>query len=98
MPERIQYRTVGQQTLAVSSSAVSITIAGSNVERMIVRVRDADIRWDVAGNTPTSSAGFPEYADTDFMITDEVEVANFKAIRKASTDAEINVLFQRRIP
>jgi hypothetical protein len=92
------YRVVGQQTLAVSNSAVGPTLAGAKVEAMVVQVNDASIRWTAEGTTPTASVGYSEKVNNVFLLDDRLELDNFSAIRKTSTDAEIDFLFLAGVP
>mgnify|MGYP003680992866 FL=1 len=93
-----EYQIVGHDTKAVSSSAVSLTTSGSNITQVTIRVNDATIRWRADGTAPTASEGHTQSIGDIFVLTDETEVSNFQAIRKGSTDSEIDCIYEKRLP
>lgn len=88
-----KWRVVGHQTLAVSTSVVSLTIDGDKVLGAWIKVKDAAIRWRIDGTDPTASVGHPEEAEAGFLLTDKVEIDGFEAIRRDSTNSELNILY-----
>lgn len=89
---------VEQETLAVSTTAVGLTIpATKTVSFVRIKVSTAAIRWRADGTAPTASVGWPEAVDSIFELTDGAEIANFKAIRSGGSDGEINVQYFRDI-
>jgi hypothetical protein len=83
----------GSQTLAVSSTAVSLTVpAGANHAR--AQVLSAPIRCWSDGSTPTSSQG--EKVDIEgYIYLYGAELKNFKAIRESGTDASLQISYYK---
>jgi hypothetical protein len=96
MPQPFQI--VGHDTKAVSSSAVSLTTLGENITQVTIRVNDATIRWRADGTAPTASEGHTQSIGDIFVLTDENEISNFQAIRKGSTDSEIDCIYEKGLP
>lgn len=92
------HRIVGHQTLAVSTSAVSLTKAGTNVERAEIHVDDAAIRWRADGTAPTASVGHPQSIDELFALDTITDIDEFQAIRSGGSDSELNIIYFARNP
>ena len=89
---------IGHQTLAVSSSAVGLTVpapAARSVTYAVIQVTGADIRWRADGTTPTGASGFMAYNKKEFILSGVVNLGQFKAIRAAGIDAELNIIYYR---
>ncbi len=65
------------------------TPQGRSVQVAEVYITGADIVYKADGNTPTSSDGSRFPAGARFEIEGASDLANFKAIRQASTDATL---------
>lgn len=86
------------ETLAVSTTAVSLTVptpTPRSVTRAYIKVYDAAIRWRDDGTAPTASVGHREAAGDAFFLDGVTNLTNFKAIRKDSTNAELNIIYFR---
>lgn len=87
------HEVVNHQTLAVTSTAQSLTDPGENVTAAEISVWTADVRWRADGTAPTASVGEIQEAGTRFRLTKEEEIANFQVINKDGIDAEINIIY-----
>lgn len=101
-------RPIGEQTLAVSSTAVGFTLSNAiknfgptgqiattsvKATRAFVTVEDQPIRWSIIG-TPEATTGGHEYAaGTSFWLTSDADIASFKAIRTGGTDGQLHATF-----
>lgn len=83
---------VGHETIAVSTTAVGLTVPAALVTHAIIRVNDNNVRWRADGTDPTSADGKTQLAGDEFELTGENEITRFKAIRETS-DAEIDVIY-----
>ena len=96
----LRWKIVGHQTLTVSSTAVGFTVAGTNVERARCAVKTANIRWRADDTDPTASIGEPAGPGelVRAFIIDGSDIPDFKAIRQSSDDAELNIIYEARLP
>jgi len=85
----------GQQTLTISTSAVSLTVP-DRANAAIITVETASIRFWDTGAVPTSSEGHLATSGTSIVYSDATErslLTNFQAIRATGTDATIQVSY-----
>ncbi len=82
------YSPLGFQKLTVSSSAVGFTFPSVSIPIRAVHltVENADARYKVDGNSPTSTDGERLYDGDAVELTNVDMIKNFKAIA-VSTDA-----------
>ena len=79
----------GYQALAVSSTAVSLTIpAGARIAYLYVESNT--VRWRDDGTNPTASVGTPLKADADLLYDSDLTKLRFI---RASADAVVHVSF-----
>ena len=82
------------QTLAVSSTAVSLTVP-ARANAALITVESNSIRWWDDGSTPTSTTGHLATSGTQVMYFDTGDrdlIVNFKAIRVTS-DATLQISY-----
>jgi hypothetical protein len=80
---------MGYQALAVSSSAVALTIP--NGARIVyLYVEGNDIRWRDDGTNPTTSVGSPLTADTDLIYDSNLTKIRFIA---QASDATVHCTY-----
>lgn len=98
--ELLGWKIVGHETITVSNTAVGFTIVGRNVQRATCSIASNGIRWRADGTNPTASTGEPAGPSdyTSYFYVDGDDVADFKAIRSSSGDAELNVIYEARNP
>lgn len=83
------------ETIAVSSTAVGVTVATArNAERMFITTEDAQIRYRYSGSDPTSSVGHLLEVGDVAIICGPQNILQFRAIR-VSGDAEIFVTYEK---
>ena len=94
MPDSVIYKQVESEEVTVSSTAIGLTAAKyANAMFAVMRVEDANIRFDCV-NTPTATSGFLEKdGGTPFEVWGENDLAGFQAIRTANTNAKLTVLY-----
>jgi len=81
------------ETITVSTTAIGFTGAtAAGAVLAVCSVEDADIRVDCS-NTPTSSKGIRIKNGQQFRVWGESDILGFKAIRDASTNATLQVLY-----
>ena len=91
------------EQVTVSSVAIGFTAAkilptsGDFINRpcraVFCRAMDADMRYRVDGTDPTATVGMPLKDGETLTLRDVSEIKDFKAIRKDSTDVELNVFY-----
>ena len=86
------------EKLTVSTAAVGLTAAvyeplNKFPVKAVLRVETADIRFRLDGIAPTSTDGIALRAEEVLELSDYDEVAGFRAIRAASTDATLHVQY-----
>lgn len=99
-------RTVGEQDLTVSTTAVGFTStnyikdAGSTQASNLVKANlafvtvDAQpIRWSIAGTPLAGSAGHVYASGTSFWLVGHDAIVAFKAIRTGGTDGVLHATF-----
>jgi hypothetical protein len=85
-----------KEMLTISTVAKTLTAAtyGTNT-RARVQCQGADIRYWMTGDTPDTDTGFLLYDKGTLELRTTAEVANFKAIRDAGTDAVLAVQYYK---
>ena len=87
--------TKDYETVTVSTTAIGLTPqVNRNVTRAFITVETARIRFHTsAEDVPTSSVGHEGFAGDIIKLESAHEVANFRAIRRDSTDATLRVSY-----
>jgi hypothetical protein len=89
------------KTLTVSKYVKVITTGGSpesskmriTAQRAVLTVSAQPICVTIDGTTPDASTGHVFVAGDTIELTDQVQIANFKAIRQGGTDAGLAVTY-----
>jgi len=82
----------GFQALAVSATAVALTVPSGAV-RAIIAVEAQPIRWRDDGTNPSATVGFLEVATSRFTISGKESLLAFKAIKDGATDSALSVVY-----
>ncbi len=78
--------------VATPLNANNLTLLNGRVcESIVCNVRAADVRYRMDGGDPTANTGVLAPANTTFTIRGRGNVARFKAIRTATTNAILGV-------
>lgn len=92
-------QTVTYEELTVGASAIRLTIANivttPPVEKVILTVEDAQIRWRDDGTDPTASVGRLANPTDVLTLDNRNRIVNFRAIRTGGTSATLNVDYLR---
>jgi hypothetical protein len=83
-----------KEEITVSTTVKTLTSGTyANYSRALIQVQDANIRYWVTGDDPSTSSGYVGY-DGDFIeLSTPSELAKFKAIRDDSSDAKLAVSY-----
>ena len=91
----------GQQTLTVSTTAVSLTLptgVGAKPKHALIYVGNANVRWIAEGTTPTSTLGMPvaagsyiSWLEPGFNYYGMISRVQF--IRDDATDATLEIFY-----
>lgn len=80
----------GYQQLAVSTSAVALTIPNQAVRMAIILIEDQPIRYRDDGTAPTSSVGTLIQNNVAIAVCGSA-LSGFKAIRSGGTNASLSI-------
>jgi hypothetical protein len=93
-----------KETLTVNDSATPLTLSvykigqHEEIQRVYITVEDADIRYWTDGSDPVAdSEGHLVTAGSAIELTLHKSVTGFRAIRNASTDAVLQVTYERDV-
>ncbi len=96
-----KYKTVGQQTLTVSTSVVTLSkdvaVTGNNVTDVLIRINDQPLRMRLDGGVVAAGDGFTASNSEVYQISTETEIEDLQFIRKGDTDSEVDAIFLQRI-
>lgn len=100
MPIASPLWTVDFEQLTVSSTVKQLTLSKRRAtplpEKVIINVFDAPLRWRADGTDPDANTGnIALPGGFDIVLENRNDIENFKAIRQGTSDAEINVSYQR---
>ena len=87
--------TVGGIPLTAAKYAASG--GWGSAQKALVQVLNAAIRVRHDGTAPTSTTGFAESPGSSFMLENEAEILNFRAIRSTSSSGKIIVDYLRKM-
>jgi len=83
----------GYQQLAVSSTAVALTVPAGTT-RAVCKVATNAIRYRDDGVNPTATVGYPVAANGELELHGTEQLSAFKAIRQSS-DATLDILYYK---
>ena len=86
----------GYEQLVVSNTAIPFADIPENANKAVVSVEDATIRYRENGADPTATVGIIAPRFTVIILNSRASITNFRAIRTAATDAELNILYYER--
>jgi len=82
------------EEITVGSSVKTLTAATyGTLNRALITIADANMRFTVDGTTPTTNTGHILYDGDELKLTSAQEVAGFQAIRDDSTDVELSASY-----
>ena len=82
------------EELTVTNAVLSLTASVyGNLNRAILTVADADIRFTVDGTTPTTDIGHIAYDSDEVRLQSRDEIVAFRAFRNDSADAELSASY-----
>ena len=87
----------GYRQLTISTAAIKLSTATGGIPagatRAVVYVESNPIRWRDDTVAPTSSVGVPAVDTDSFELPSIQSINGFQAIRSASSDAKISVVY-----
>ena len=84
--------------LTVSSTVVDLPLQDvGSYDSVYITVEAAAIRYFMSGRLPTATVGHAATIGDQIILENRGEVANFRAIRRDSTDATLQISYGRRI-
>jgi hypothetical protein len=85
------------ESVTVSSTATNINLPTYDImdiqTKAIITVEDANIRFKIDGNNPTTTEGHLADIGDIIKLTSNEEIENFRAISTTSNDATIQVSY-----
>ena len=82
------------EELTVSNSVITLTSATyGTLNRALITIADANMRFKVDGGTVSSTEGHILYDGDELKLTSAEELAGFQAIRDDSTDVELSASY-----
>ncbi len=87
----------GWETLTVSTTALQITEALRDNDRVFIAVESQAVRIRIDGGIPTATVGIEVNPRDTIELEGKEEVENFRAIRKDGSDSTLRVSVGMRI-
>lgn len=85
-------KPAGYQQLAVSSTAVALTVP-AGAQRAVIGVQAQPVRWRDDGVNPDADTGMLQKADTFFELYGPQSLKAFRVIKDDSTDSVLNIVY-----
>ncbi len=92
----------GHDTVSVTNSSTLLTRAaaapnGHVADFAIITIEDADLRFWLDGTAPTASVGHLAPSGSTLRLESAAEVAGFRGIRTAGSNATLYVSYGRKV-
>ena len=85
---------IAKEKVTVSNSSKALTTATiANATHALITFESAEIRYWFDGSAPTTTDGHLSYVGKELHLDNALDIANFRAIRTASTDGVIQVTY-----
>ncbi len=90
------FKPISERQVTVDNTTGGVTIAApSSADYAMITLQDAEIRYCVAGASPTTTFGTPIQVGQSFALETIEEIQNFRAIRTGSTSGKLNIIFYK---